>query len=130
MKKYRVVKTAPKELAPWKREILRSGWRIQHLYKSEKKHQIQYAGDAIEDIPSGEDTYISVRNRINHSALYEAIEKLDENERFIIRSYFFANLNDHEIGELIGESQQVVSYRRLQALEKLRKFLKSEKYFL
>ena len=77
--------------------------------------------------PSDDDVCRDAERKILYSELYKAIEKLDENERVIIRSYFFANLSDREIGELIGESQQVISYRKLRALEKMRKFMKTEK---
>ena len=127
MKKYHVLKVKSKDITPWEREMQRSEWRMLQRYRYERKHNIQYFGDAIDDLPSDDDTYITVQARIMRSELYNAINQLDEYERFIIRSYFFDQKTEKEVGVLIGKSQQTVSRKIEEILEKMLKLLNFDK---
>lgn len=60
---------------------------------------------------------------INNIDLKSAIASLDKPEREIIELYYFDDLNQSEIADLLNTSQVQVSRKLKQALEKMKKYL-------
>jgi len=55
-----------------------------------------------------------------NSNLCEALDKLTERQRFIVTQIYFEELAEHEVGTILGITQQAVHFNKIKALEKLR----------
>lgn len=62
-----------------------------------------------------------VENYAKDLVLKECLGELDEQEHQIILLYYWWGYRDKEIGKMVGESQQLINYRRKRALNKLKK---------
>lgn len=68
-----------------------------------------------------------VEEKIMNEKLYQSISMLSQTEKYIIKSYYFDELTDQKIGDVLGVAQNTVSYRRRKVLKKLAKILKNLK---
>ncbi len=66
-----------------------------------------------------------VEEKIMNEKLYQSISTLSPTEKYIIKSYYFDELTDQKIGDVLGVAQNTVSYRRRKTLKKLAKILKN-----
>ena len=66
-----------------------------------------------------------IQEKIMNEKLYQSISTLSPTEKYIIKSYYFDELTDQKIGDVLGVAQNTVSYRRRKVLKKLAKFLKN-----
>lgn len=63
---------------------------------------------------------LSLKDHITNYSLYQAYESLPEQQKKILSLAYAQGLNDKEISEIVGGSQQNISKHRLKALAKLR----------
>ena len=62
---------------------------------------------------------------IQKEALRKALQTLNEGERRLIHMRYYLEMTQEEIAELIGKTQQSISYEIGAVLNKLHKFLKN-----
>lgn len=63
---------------------------------------------------------------VEHTQLGEALEKLPEKKRNILLFYYFLEMNDSEIADVMGLSRSTVNEHRHNALSLIRKFMKED----
>jgi DNA-directed RNA polymerase specialized sigma24 family protein len=61
-----------------------------------------------------------MENQLDKFMLRECLSKLAWQERKIILLYYWWGYRDAEIGNMLGKSQQIINYRRNQALKKIK----------
>lgn len=76
------------------------------------------------DIPADIDIEQEAMEHLRDEALYEALKKLNEEERAIIHLLFFDDCTEREVAKKIGISQKTVNNRKKKILEKLKIDLK------
>ena len=64
---------------------------------------------------------------LNDELLYNALRAIPKKQREIIILKYWGEMTDSEIGELIGMSQQSVSYNKNKVLKKLKKNIEDVK---
>ena len=64
---------------------------------------------------------------LNDELLYNALRAIPKKQREIIILKYWGEMTDSEIGELIGMSQQSVSYNKNKVLKKLKKNIEEVK---
>lgn len=67
-----------------------------------------------------EDQTIRENNKIEDIIPLTALKSLTNRQKLVLELWFYANLNDTEIGNLLGVSQQSISKTKQTALQKLR----------
>ena len=72
------------------------------------------------EIPSDIDVEKEAMEHIRNEALYEALEKLNEDEQILINHLFFNQYTERETASYIGVSQKTVNNRKRKILEKLK----------
>lgn len=68
----------------------------------------------------------NLKDHITNRSLYEAYERLSEQQQQILSLAYVQGLNDREIAGIMRSSQQNISKHRLKALTKLRQQLVSK----
>lgn len=83
--------------------------------------------DILDSSSENIETYKSdkIEDHIANSKLYEAIQKLTNNQRQILSLAYVSCLNDTEIAKMLNKSQQAVSKSHKKALDKLKKYLEN-----
>ncbi|HNR65913.1 MAG TPA: sigma-70 family RNA polymerase sigma factor [Atribacterota bacterium] len=64
-----------------------------------------------------------VENYVENMILEECLDELDKQEHQIVVLYYWWGYRDAEIGKILGESQQMINYRRNRALKKIKSLL-------
>ncbi|MDD3655977.1 MAG: sigma factor-like helix-turn-helix DNA-binding protein [Atribacterota bacterium] len=64
--------------------------------------------------------YHDLENHLLNIVIEECLSKLAWQERKIILLYYWCGYRDAEIGNMLGKSQQIINYRRNQALKKIK----------
>jgi hypothetical protein len=62
-----------------------------------------------------------------NNKLCEALDELTEKQRFIVTKIYFEELAEHEVGTILGITQQAVHFNKIMALKKLRNILPNPK---
>jgi len=117
------------------RAYMRTAWNIRDNDKSFYTHETQFSAlnggedgafenfrEFIDDSNSPEILNIECEKL---SALHRAIENLPQEERAVIKLFYFHGLSSREIGRLFGITEQAVTKRRRSAFKRLRKILKN-----
>ena len=63
-------------------------------------------------------------NKEEYQKLYEAIKKLTEKERSLLKLLFYKHKSTVEISAILGVSQQAISKAKMKIIKKLKLFLK------
>lgn len=91
-----------------------------------------YAMDRLEFLdafPDEEPEYFFVKGRlISKKELYKAMGSLPEKKLKVIHLYYFSDLNDSEIGEIMNLSRRNTTYRRNKGLEEIRVYLEGDSH--
>ncbi len=64
-----------------------------------------------------------LENYLSKIVIEECLKELTEQEREVLLLYYWWGYRDVEIGKMLGESQQIINYRRNKALKKIRNTL-------
>ena len=107
--------------------------RNRHKYLSQDRNKKTVNLVSIEDVSekflldeSWEDEIIeSIAFDTEKEKLQKALSELNEHELFLIHEYFYNNRKQSEIADLIGESQQTISYQIRACLVKLHELMKN-----
>lgn len=67
-----------------------------------------------------ESVQLSLKEHISDQSLFQAYESLSTQQHLILSLAYVQGLNDKEISQIVGGSQQNISKHRLKALGKLR----------
>ena len=105
--------------------------RHKYLFQDSNKKTVNLI--SLEDVSeklladeSWEDNIIeSIAFDAEKEKLQKALSELNEHELFLIHEYFYNNRRQSEIADLIGESQQTISYQIRACLVKLYKLMKN-----
>lgn len=90
------------------------------IYNKRKRENIIYIDDDINEVPDeGLPPTEIVLNKINISEVAQALKKMDEKYSDVIILRYFYNLNDAEISNLLGITEQLIRVR----LHRARKIL-------
>ncbi len=80
-------------------------------------------------IPDEDPEYFFVNGRlISKKELYNAIDSLPEKKLKVIHLYYFGDLNDSEIAEIMNLSRRNTTYRRNSGLNEIRVRLESDRH--
>lgn len=63
-------------------------------------------------------------NKEEYQKLYEAIKKLTEKEKSLLKLFFYKHKSTVEISAILGVSQQAISKAKMKIIKKLKLFLK------
>ena len=67
--------------------------------------------------------YVINGKNITEELIHEAIRSLPDNKQMVINLYYFDDLSEREIAEMLNISRNLVKYRKSTSLEKLKKYL-------
>ena len=137
MKKYRIVSKRTKCIRQCRKISLRlkkPEWIVEIkkydnsvAYRQKKfQENVVLCGEAIDYIASADLSETTDRNMLMR-LLPQAIQILNDEERFVIMASYFNNEADVRIGKVIGKSRRRVCTIRKGALAKIRKFLETHK---
>ena len=97
-------------------------------YMNTRSNKSEISLEILPDIaqsPSAEDEYIKELDIMN---LHEAIDSLDEKNKFIITELFFNNRTEQEVANSIGMTQKGVNKRKARILELLKEIMENRKF--
>lgn len=80
------------------------------------------------EIPSDSDTERDIEKRIIKTALWQAVEQLDEPDSSIIVYQYFYRKKVHEIAKILSMTSAAVNKRSLRARQKIKNILLSQGY--
>jgi len=136
MKKYRIVSKRTKCIRKRRKVTIRlkkPEWMIEitkfdnSLAYRQRKFQenVILCGEAITYIASEDDLSETTYKRTLMRLLPQAMQVLSKQEQIIIESFYFCEVGDKEIGEIIGKSRRRTQELRIAALSKMKNFLKT-----